>query len=99
MNDALSVSLCRRLVQPLFGAIVLLLFIPWTTAEDGGGDGGGGGGGEGIHACAQTQTHACTSLSQKEQALSLSSLTAWLLILLPKYHKTGYNIYNYPHLH
>lgn len=51
------------------------------------------------HVCAHTQTHTCTSLSQKEQALSLSSLTAWLLILLPKYHKTGYNIYNYPHLH
>lgn len=50
-------------------------------------------------ACAHAQTHPCTSLSQKEQMLSLSSLTAWLLILLPKYHKTGYNIYNYPHLH
>lgn len=58
-----------------------------------------------VHRCAlscmraHTQTEPLTSRSQKEQALSVSFLTAWLLTLLPKYHKTGYNIYNYPHLH
>lgn len=53
-----------------------------------------------IHStCTCVRAYTNTHLSQKEQTLSLSSLTAWLLILLPKYHKTGYNIYNYPHLH
>lgn len=77
-------------VQPLFGAVALLLFVSGTNAEDG----------ERTRKCVRTHKHACAHLClKKEQTLSLSSLTAWLLILLPKYHKTGYNIYNYPHLH
>lgn len=67
----LPASVCRHFLQPQFGAVVLLLFIPWTTAED------GGGGGWGVNACMRVCTHTNTrahiSVSKRASAFTLLS--------------------------
>lgn len=65
----LPASVCRHFLQPQFGAVVLLLFIPWTTAEDGGW--------WGVNACMRVCTHTNTrahiSVSKRASAFTLLS--------------------------
>lgn len=62
--NLMSVSLCRHLVQPLFGAIVLLLFIACTAAEERTGC---------TRVCAHTNTHMHISVSKRASAFTLLS--------------------------
>lgn len=65
----LPASVCRHFLQPQFGAVVLLLFIPWTTAEDG----GWWGVNARMRVCTHTNTRAHISVSKRASAFTLLS--------------------------